>query len=80
MLHRLPNGKLAVETLDSFDGDMVKTVSSVQEWTDGFYDPEKNLKEQKKQEKLAALQKAKFEKMNKDRKAVKNKMRIDLKF
>ena len=34
MLHRLPNGKLAVETLDSFDGDMVKTVSSVQEWTD----------------------------------------------
>lgn len=75
MLHRLPNGQLAVETLDSFDGDTVKTISSVQEWTDGFYDPEKSLKEQRKQEKLEALKKAKILKMKKESDAAKAKIK-----
>jgi len=66
MVTRLKNGKIAVDAQDSFDGNMKKFAPQREEWTDGTYQPEKNLADQLRHEKAV---KAKIAALNKMKKA-----------
>lgn len=73
MITRLKNGKIAVDSQDSFDGDMVKLAPMGEEWTDGSYQPEKNLADQKKRERDLHAKMAALDKMKKARLEINSK-------